>query len=107
MRELLLGDDKSAQSEEQQEIMAPEPEQFQLRVPKDLANVDKNIIKHCAQFVALNGQSFLQELTLKHSKNAQFDFLKPTNPLFEWFTDLVEIYSKCLNPEISTLESYA
>jgi hypothetical protein len=53
----------------------------------------------------------LQELTIKYSKqkDGQFDFLKPTNPLFEWFTGLVDLYSKCLEPDesLQTIANFA
>jgi splicing factor 3A subunit 1 len=63
-----------------------------------LANVDTDVIKLTAQFVARNGQKFLQGLTEREQRNPQFDFLKPTHGLFGYFTQLVESYSKVLIP---------
>jgi splicing factor 3A subunit 1 len=47
-------------------------------------------IKLTAQFVARNGQKFLQGLTERENSNHSFDFLKPTHGLFGYFTTLVE-----------------
>ncbi len=58
-----------------------------------------DIIKHCAQFVAKNGQKFLVALTEREKQNVQFDFLKPTHPMFSFFTNLVDAYNNCLNPK--------
>ena len=57
IRDLIFGDaDKvSVNSDEKQEIVAPEPDCFQLETPEDLANVDDRVIKLSAQFVAFNG----------------------------------------------------
>ena len=53
-------------------------------------------IKLAAQFVAKNGNSFLQGLTEREIRNPRFDFLKPMNPLFSYFTALVESYSRVI-----------
>lgn len=90
--------------EEQQQIAEPveikEPEHnpFFVRAPL-IARIDMDILKLTAQFVARNGQKFLMGLTDRESKNPQFDFLKPTHALFEYFTSLVEAYSRCLLPK--------
>jgi len=61
------------------------PDQFNVSHPV-LANVDSDVIKLTAQFVAKNGQRFLQGLTEREQRNPQFDFLKPTHGLFGYFT---------------------
>ena len=50
----------------------------------------------------------MQELTHKMSRQnpGQFDFLKPTHPFFQYFTDLVDQYSKILNPKEDKVEKY-
>lgn len=69
-----------------------------------------DVIKLTAQFVARNGQKFLQGLTEREHRNPQFDFLKPTHGLFGYFTQLVESYSKVLiprNENLQRLQKYA
>lgn len=85
------------------------PDQFTISHPP-LTNVDADVIKLTAQFVARNGQKFLQGLTEREQRNPQFDFLKPTHGLFSYFTQLVESYSKVLiprNEQIVKLQKYA
>ena len=76
--------------------MAPEPDCFQIEKPENLADSDDVVIKLSAQFVAFNGQQFLEELTSKKKKGGQFEFLNPTHTLFGYFSGLVEQYSKLL-----------
>lgn len=67
----------------------------------NLSNVDYEVIKQTAQYVAINGQGFLQKLTKRLRDTEQpmnvprglFDFLRPNNNLFSYFTKLVEVYS--------------
>ena len=47
-----------------------------------------------AQFVAKNGRSFLNQLMQREAKNFQFDFLRPQHSLFQYFTKLVDQYTK-------------
>merc|ERR1719247_3961058 len=59
-----------------------------------------DIIKLTAQFVARNGQKFLVGLTQREARN----------PLFGYFTALVDSYTKCLMPakgEVEKLKRYA
>lgn len=79
------------------DIRKPPSENFTISHPV-LANLDNDVIKLTAQFVARNGQKFLQGLTEREARNPQFDFLKPTHGLFGYFTQLVEAYSKVLMP---------
>jgi splicing factor 3A subunit 1 len=48
-------------------------------------------------FVARNGQVFLTQLMNREARNFQFDFLKPQNSNFPYFTKLVEEYTKVGN----------
>jgi splicing factor 3A subunit 1 len=57
-----------------------------------------DIVKLTAQFVARNGRQFLTSLMSKEARNPQFDFLKPAHGLFNYFTKLVEQYTKILIP---------
>merc|ERR1711871_987862 len=62
----------------------PPPDQFVVEHPKMVAAVDVDVVKLTAQFVAKNGRPFLTGLQNRESRNAQFDFLKPTHPLFTY-----------------------
>ncbi|CAD7933818.1 unnamed protein product [Amoebophrya sp. A120] len=64
-----------------------------------MAPLDMDIIKVTAQFVARNGGSFLEDLANREGGNPQFEFLKPTNHLFSYFTGMCDAYTKVLtNP---------
>ena len=58
----------------------------------------RDIVKLTAQFVARNGAQFLDKLMVREQRNYQFDFLRKQHPLFNYFTKLVEQYSKILMP---------
>lgn len=51
-----------------------------------------------AQFVARNGRQFLTQLMNREQRNFQFDFLRPQHSLFQYFTKLLEQYTKVLIP---------
>lgn len=51
-------------------------------------------MKLTAQFVARNGRNFLTTLMNKEQRNYQFDFLRPQHSLFQYFTKLLEQYTK-------------
>ena len=51
-------------------------------------------VRLTAQFVAKNGRSFLNQLMQREAKNFQFDFLRPQHSLFQYFTKLVDQYTK-------------
>jgi splicing factor 3A subunit 1 len=69
-----------------------------------IPTLDLDIIKLTAQYVALNGRSFLNGLLTRENRNPQFDFLKGHHYLFGYFTALVEAYSKVFNPPEGTIE---
>lgn len=66
-------------------VKPPPTDQFVIKHP-EIANIDMETIKLTAQFVAKNGQKFLQGLTEREIRNPRFDFLKPTHGLFGYFT---------------------
>lgn len=51
-------------------------------------------MKLTAQFVARNGRQFLTNLMNREQRNFQFDFLRPQHSLFQYFTKLLEQYTK-------------
>ncbi|RHY21520.1 hypothetical protein DYB32_009792 [Aphanomyces invadans] len=75
---------------------APPPEeQFKQKHPT-LTPLDQEIMYMTAQYTAVSGKPFLSGLATREQRNPQFDFLKPTHPLFAYFTFLVESYAKVL-----------
>ena len=80
------------------ELKAPLPDQYRVENPKNISSLELDLIRHVSQFVAKNGQKFLIALTEREKQNPQFDFLKPTHQLFNFFTSLVDAYSKCIAP---------
>lgn len=54
----------------------------------------RDIVKLTAQFVARNGRQFLTNLMNREQRNYQFDFLRPQHSLFNYFTKLLEQYTK-------------
>ena len=56
------------------------------------------MVKLTAQFVARNGRQFLTNLMNREQRNYQFDFLRPQHSLFQYFTKLLEQYTKVLIP---------
>lgn len=54
----------------------------------------RDIVKLTAQFVARNGRQFLTQLMNREQRNFQFDFLRPQHSLFQYFTKLLEQYTK-------------
>ena len=53
-----------------------------------------DVVKLTAQFVARNGRQFLTQLMNREQRNYQFDFLRPQHSLFQYFTRLLEQYTK-------------
>ena len=58
----------------------------------------RDVVKLTAQFVARNGRQFLTNLMNREQRNYQFDFLRPQHSLFNYFTKLVEQYTKVTIP---------
>ncbi|KAF0701425.1 hypothetical protein As57867_008097, partial [Aphanomyces stellatus] len=73
----------------------PAEEQFKQKHPT-LTPLDQEIMYLTAQYTAVSGKPFLSGLATREQRNPQFDFLKPTHPLFAYFTFLVESYAKIL-----------
>ena len=54
----------------------------------------RDVVKLTAQFVARNGRQFLTTVMQREQRNYLFDFLRPQHSLFNYFTKLVEQYTK-------------
>ncbi|KAG8194724.1 hypothetical protein JTE90_026374 [Oedothorax gibbosus] len=75
------------------------PPDFEFIVdPPSISAFDLDIVKLTAQFVARNGRQFLTNLMNREQRNYQFDFLRPQHSLFNYFTKLLEQYTKILIP---------
>lgn len=75
------------------------PSEFEfIADPPSISALDLDIVKLTAQFVARNGRQFLTQLMNREQRNFQFDFLRPQHSLFQYFTKLLEQYTKVLIP---------
>ncbi|KAI9922759.1 hypothetical protein PsorP6_001214 [Peronosclerospora sorghi] len=84
-----------AKKVKEKKLEPPSEEKFIIKHPT-LSALDQEIMYLTAQYTALSGRSFLSGLATREQRNPQFDFLKPTHPLFTYFTALVESYSLVL-----------
>lgn len=82
----------------------PPPEFEFIADPPSISAFDLDVVKLTAQFVARNGRQFLTQLMQKEQRNYQFDFLRPQHSLFNYFTKLVEQYTKVLIPPKGLLQ---
>merc|ERR1719419_882765 len=76
----------------------PPPEFEFIADPPSISAYELDVVKLTAQFVARNGRQFLTNLMNREQRNFQFDFLRPQHSLFNYFTKLVEQYTKILIP---------
>lgn len=84
---------------EQQFVPKDPPPEFEfIADPPSISAMDLDIVKLTAQFVARNGRQFLTNLMNREQRNYQFDFLRPQHSLFQYFTKLLEQYTKVLIP---------
>jgi len=74
------------------------PEYEFIADPPSISAFDLDVVKLTAQFVARNGRQFLTNLMNREQRNFQFDFLRPQHSLFQYFTRLLEQYTKVLIP---------
>jgi len=89
---------KSVQKETTIVPKEPPPEFEFLADPPSISAFDLDVVKLTAQFVARNGRQFLTNLMNREQRNFQFDFLRPQHSLFQYFTKLLEQYTKVLIP---------
>ncbi len=66
---------------------------YSIKPPRVHHPWDLDVVKLVALFVARNGRNFLSGLQTREGRNPQFDFLKPTHPLFPSFQAHIEAYS--------------
>jgi len=85
--------------EEAAPIPKEAPPEFEfIADPPSISAFDLDVVKLTAQFVARNGRQFLTQLMNREQRNYQFDFLRPQHSLFQYFTKLLEQYTKVLLP---------
>jgi len=77
---------------------APPPLEFLTTHPELLSALETDVIKLTAQYTATSGRQFLAGLATREQNNPLFEFLKPTSPMFSYFTSLVDAYTKILQP---------
>ncbi|XP_022179803.1 splicing factor 3A subunit 1-like [Myzus persicae] len=85
----------------QEAIFVPKdpPKEFEfIADPPSISALDLDTVKLTALFVARNGRQFLTNLMAREQRNFQFDFLRPQHSLFQYFTKLLEQYTKVLMP---------
>lgn len=83
------------------EVFVPKdpPPEFEFIVdPPSISAYELDVVKLTAQFVARNGRQFLTTVMQREQRNYLFDFLRPQHSLFNYFTKLVEQYTKILIP---------
>lgn len=78
-------------------IEEPPPLNFLAAPAPNLLQIDCDIIRLTAQYVAKHGRSFLFELMSREQNNMQFDFLKPQHGQYRYFTNLIMQYSLICN----------
>ncbi|ESO92859.1 hypothetical protein LOTGIDRAFT_190371 [Lottia gigantea] len=92
------------------EVFVPKdpPAEFEFIVdPPSISAYDLDVVKLTAQFVARNGRQFLTTVMQREQRNYLFDFLRPQHSLFNYFTKLVEQYTKILIPPKNLREKLA
>lgn len=89
---------KSVTKEEKLVPKEPPPDYEFIADPPSISAFDLDVVKLTAQFVARNGRQFLTNLMNREQRNFQFDFLRPQHSLFQYFTKLLEQYTKVLIP---------
>ena len=99
---------KQVQKEQEPPPPKDPPPDFEfIADPPSISAFDLDVVKLTAQFVARNGRQFLTNLMNKEQRNYQFDFLRPQHSLFQYFTKLLEQYTKVLIPPKDLLKKLA
>jgi splicing factor 3A subunit 1 len=65
----LLQGTEDKQNKSLKDVKAPENDKFVVEPPRNLSQLDVDVIKHTAQFVAKNGRKFLVALTEREKLN--------------------------------------
>ena len=60
---------------------------------------EEKIIKLTAQFVATNGNEFLDQLYHLKKSDSRFQFIEKTHPYNSYFEALIKMYSQIIHPK--------
>ncbi|KAH0789480.1 putative splicing factor 3A subunit 1 [Histomonas meleagridis] len=71
---------------------------FTYKQPTEIGGLQLDVIHLVAQYSALYGQDFLQAIAMRESESPLFNFLKPNQPYFRFFTGLYEQYKLAIDP---------
>jgi splicing factor 3A subunit 1 len=88
----------AADGEDQEDLIPPAIQFATVIDPIAATDMEVDAMKLSARFTACCGREFLTSLIKKENLNPLFDFLKPTNPNFAYFTALVDSYRKIVSP---------
>lgn len=83
------------QLEEVEDSGVAEDFRFTYRMPNISLKQD-DVLKLTAQYVAINGEDFLMALTERKRHDPLFNFLKPSNSKFNYFTRMVDSFVKIM-----------
>ncbi|KAI8913279.1 putative pre-mRNA splicing factor [Gorgonomyces haynaldii] len=83
----------------------PKPNNFEfLGEFPSMSKQDLEILKLTAQYVARNGREFLQLLAQRENRNPQFEFVRPSHSLYNYFTKLVDQYTKIMLKQANIMQ---
>merc|ERR1719397_2191883 len=86
--------------------LVPEPKYY-VPLPSHMTQLDVDLIKMTAQFVARNGRTFLNALSSQAqssgSLSQRYLFLNPIDPRFPYFQKLVTAYNECIVVQNDTM----
>ncbi|OHT00201.1 Surp module family protein [Tritrichomonas foetus] len=74
------------------------PPTFTYKHPPEIGGLQLDVIHLTAQYTALYGREFLQAIAKQEMNSPIFNFLKPDQPYFRLFTNLLDQYRLALDP---------
>ncbi|PKI82524.1 Prp21p [Malassezia vespertilionis] len=80
----------------------PPPHAFSLAFPS-MPAIEMDVLKLTALFAARKGPAFATGLLARETRSHQFEFLRPTHPMFSYFNLLVEQYRRVMQPSAKML----
>ena len=74
------------------------PNLFMYKQPNDIGGLQLDVIHLVAQYSALYGNEILQTIAKREASSPLFNFLKPDQPYFRFFVELLDQYKLALDP---------
>lgn len=74
------------------------PNLFLYKQPNDIGGLQLDIIHLVAQYSALYGNDMLKAIAKKEADSPLFNFLKPDQPYFRFFVELLDQYKLAMDP---------